>query len=92
MKEFRKQVSDLAAADGFSDNDAIQSAVVLLKILEGGKPDGVKLSSRVSRSDKDSVVIHVAYDYGAFFHGYEVEFKRSERVAEFVSLKVVPSE
>jgi hypothetical protein len=97
MTRVSERVSKLASTSGFSDEDAVAAATFILEQLNGPKPEGQKLSSRVVISEPEKIRVFVAYDFGVGFHGYEIEFRRGDpksgmRWAHFVSLTLIPSE
>jgi len=97
MRQLAERVNKLAADGGFTDEDAVQAAIFLLEKLEGPKPNGQKLTTRVESSSPTSIGVMVSYDFGPGFTGYKVEFSRGdvakgEKYASFVSVTHVPSE
>lgn len=97
IHQVSKLINELAATEGFSDDDAIKVAVFFLEQLAGPKPPDQKLSTRIIVSKPESVTVYAGYDNGIGFTGFHFQFNRGDpakglRHAGFVSIKHIPSE
>jgi len=97
MQQVSVKVRELASSSGFSDDDAIESAVFLHDKLVGPKRENDHLDARIAKSLPTTVSVFVSHGYGGVSSTYEIKFSRGDasmgsRTAYFESLRYHPSE
>lgn len=94
LAQLRKVIDQLAATDGFSDEDAQKASLFLLEKMMGPVPKGAGAGTSIEPSAPGYVKVFANYSFGQIFHGYYIEFYRGEdqKSAYFHSMTHVRSE